>query len=136
MSIETFLEAIKYIWVPLFIFAYGVYSTAQQKQDEEIKDLEEKFLQHIDLSQYKQDKKIEDLEKKVSHQMTKQDVVEVVNNAVEKLSLKMDKDLLKIDNGVHQIKNQFAGKESAMTEFSLSAVKLTEAIDILAKKIK
>ena len=94
MTFPMFLETLKYLWIPLLGFAYKTYTVAQEKQDAEITKLKDK----------------------VSQQMTKQDVVEVVNNAVEKLTLKIDKDLLKIDNGVHQIKNQFSGKDTVLIE--------------------
>ena len=94
MSLPMFLETLKFLWIPLLGFAYKTYAAAQEKQDLEISKLKEK----------------------ISQQMTKQDVVEVVNNAVEKLTLKIDKDLLKIDNGVHRITNQFLGKDSTLTD--------------------
>jgi hypothetical protein len=103
MTFPMFLETLKYLWIPLLGFAYKTYTLAQEKQDLEISKLKEK----------------------VSQQMTKQDVVEVVNNAVEKLSLKIDKDLLKIDNGVHKITSQFYGKESTLIEL-LSVVSKLE----------
>jgi len=107
MTFEIFIEWAKFFWIPALAFAYKNYISAQEKQDIEISRLKEK----------------------VSQQMTKQDVVEVVNNAVEKLTLKIDKDLLKIDNGVHQIKNQFASKDSVLIELVNAVSKLHDYLD-------
>lgn len=96
MSFEIFLELCKYAWLPLLGFAYKEYKNSQDKQD----------------------KRLEKLEIKVAHQMTKEDVVEVVTNATNLLSAQIKLDLQKIDNGVHQIKNQNSGKDATIIELN------------------
>jgi hypothetical protein len=94
MSFEVFVDLFKYLWIPFLGLAYKIYKEAQDKQDRE-----------IDL-----------LKSKISHQMTKDDVIEVVNNATNLLSMQMKLELEKINNGVHQLKNQNSGKDAVLLQ--------------------
>lgn len=96
MSFEIFLELIKYSWLPILGIAYKEYKASQEKQDS----------------------RIERLENKISHQMTKDDVIEVVDNAIKLLSANMETKFEKLNNGIHQIKNQHASKDAILLELT------------------
>jgi hypothetical protein len=94
MSFEVFIDLFKYLWIPFLGLAYKIYKEAQDKQDREI----------------------DSLKSKISHQMTKNDVTEVVGNATALLSAQMKLELEKINNGVHQLKNQNSGKDAVLLQ--------------------
>jgi len=106
MTFENFIDLFKYLWIPSLAFAYKIYKEAQDKQDKEI----------------------EHLKSKISHQMTKDDVTDVVDNAVEKLTLKIEAKLIGIENKIHAMRNQDHGKDSV-------TLLLIESIDRLNKKL-
>lgn len=134
MSFEMFLETLKFLWIPLLAFAYNIYSESQKKQDDEIEAIEKRICDRNNILQEKQDKKIEELEKRVSHQMTKQDVIEVVNNAITLLSTQIKLDLQKIDAGLHQIKTQVINKDSSADMLNHTMLNVAERLEEILKK--
>ena len=70
----------------------------------------------IEKNQEQIEEKIIKLEKHSSHQMTKEDVKEIVNHAVEKLSLTFELNLSRIENDVHSVKSSQAGKDAINIE--------------------
>jgi hypothetical protein len=112
--IDLFLDSVKYLWIPMLVGAYRVYKSEQDKQDY----------------------KIEKLETKVSYQMTKEDVMEVVSNATKLLSAEIKLDLQKIDNGVHQIKNQNCSKDAVSMQLIEVIERLSNKIDNISKNEK
>lgn len=78
------IELIKYAWVPVMIFIH--------------KENKEKHNEHRD--------QIKDLSKKVSSQMTKTDVIEVVDNAVKLLTVEIKADLRNLSHNIKTIESK------------------------------
>ena len=89
---DGIIEIIKYAWIPLL----GIIWNANEKKNESMQA------------------EIEKIKSKISHQMTKEDVNEVVNTATKLLTAEIRIDLQKIDMGVHAIKNQKSGEDGTL----------------------
>lgn len=112
---ESLIALLKYAWLPLLGVLY-------KNHKEEVKDLKAYDL--------KQDSEFEKIRSKISHQMTKEDVNEVVFNATRNLSLEIKVDLEKINSSIqHQTRNNKTAKDSVMLETLETLKKMNDYLE-------